>query len=93
MPHALRVRPSLPANLLILYQDFDLLSASRGYGMDGPLPLTMQDLAAFLQMFPKESEEARGRWVRIMKRLDAFVLTRMRERAGTREAGNERPPT
>lgn len=79
-PQALEDRPKLEQRFVRLYRDFLLLHSARTAGQTGPNPLPLSELQAFLAMFPIACVDYRESWVRVMKSVDAVVVTKLYER-------------
>lgn len=64
-----------------LYSGFNALSSSRGYGMGGPLAITIEAIFAYCQMFEIGSPDERLTFLRAVQRLDAAYLAAVAARA------------
>ena len=80
-PKALLTRPELHQLGGQLYDGFNSLSSSRGYGMGGPLAITIEAVFAYCQMFGIDTPDDRLTFLRTVQRLDAAYLAAVAERA------------
>ena len=80
-PKALLTRPELHELGGEIYTAFNTLSSSRGYGMSGPLALTIESMFAYCQMFYIDQVDERASFVNFMQRLDAAYLAAKAEQA------------
>lgn len=80
MPKALLERPELHELGGEIYEGFSALSSSRGYGMGGPLAITIEAIYAYCQMFQICDLESRAGFLHAVQRLDATYLAAVAER-------------
>lgn len=74
MPKGLASRPEMHDLGGQLMQAFNVLSSSRQYGMNGPLPITISDIAAYCQLFAITVTDERADFLATMQRLDGAYL-------------------
>lgn len=67
-------RPDITHDLVPLYETFWSLSQGRSYSGGSPLPITMGEYAAFLQIRPMRSCDDRIAFVDLMQALDSAWL-------------------
>ena len=83
MPRALADRPEQHDLGGDLFRAFNTLSSSRHYGMGGPLPISISEMAAFCQLFDISAVDDRETFVATMQRLDSVYLTEVSKRNAT----------
>jgi len=74
MPKGLASRPEMHDLGGQLMQAFNVLSSSRQYGMNGPLAITISDIAAYCQLFEIRSTDERADFLATIQRLDGAYL-------------------
>lgn len=75
MPQGLLNRPGIEQANIFYLEAFEVLSASRGYGMAGALPVNLADITAYCWLFEISGLEERSKFVRYMQHLDCIFLT------------------
>jgi hypothetical protein len=70
-----------------IYQAFNTLSSSRSYGMSGPLPISITDMASYCQLFEVVSLDERAAFIRQIQRLDHKYLEIVAARNDTNTKG------
>jgi len=53
-----------------LFEAFNRLSSSRGYGMGGALPVTIESMAAYCHLFEITDLDERAQFIRVIQQLD-----------------------
>lgn len=82
IPKALRDRPVLTDRQQQIYNSFIEIAVGRNYSMSGPLPLGLQDLLAYCNLYDLDREESQDLW-KTVRALDAHWLA---------EVGKRNPP-
>lgn len=80
-PKGLASRPEVQAESYFYLDVFETLSASRGVGMGGPLPITLADVWAYCQLFEITDLEERAKLLRFLQELDQTYLAKSAETA------------